>query len=293
VAPGESLPRSTSGSSHEDGIALRHVALVFVVATYLTTVLAGPMIALVVEAVRAGLARAFTSLLAPDATRALVMSLALGAIAVVVNGVLGVLGALVIVRHRFVGRRVLSALVDLPLAISPVMVGLAFILVFGRGGLAAPVLTFLDVRVLFAFPSLVIATLFVTLPYTVREIAYILEELGTSEEEAATTLGASPWQCFWRVTFPNIRGTLLYGIVMAFARALGEFGAVLVLGGSISSETQTATTFLHDALEERQTDAAYGMALVLSTASVALLLVLEQMRRRSSGREDRDHGDES
>jgi sulfate transport system permease protein len=132
----------------------------------------------------------------------------------------------------------------------------------------------------FAFPGLVLATLFVTLPYTVREVAYVLDAIGIQEEEAAATLGASPWQIFWRVTLPNVRGALGYGLLMTTGRALGEFGAVLVLGGSISGHTQTATTFIHDAIEERDLAGAHGTALALAATSVALLWALEWARAR-------------
>ena len=133
---------------------------------------------------------------------------------------------------------------------------------------------------MFSFPGLVIAALFVTLPYTIREVAYVLEEIGIGEEEAATTLGASPMQTFFRVTLPNIRIALGYGLLMTAARTLGEFGAILVLGGSISGQTQTATTFIQDAIEERQLPEAYGMALVLGITSVTLLLGLESVKGR-------------
>jgi sulfate/thiosulfate transport system permease protein len=184
------------------------------------------------------------------------------------------------VRHRFLGRRLLDTLVDLPLAVSPVMTGLAFLLLFGRDGWLEPLLTWADVKVGFAFPGLVLATLFVTFPFTLREVAYVLIELGTDEEEAAVTLGASPWQTFSLVTLPNIRFGLGYGLVLTLARALGEFGAVLVIGGAISGQTQTATTFIYNALEERQEAAAYGMALILAVASVLFLLALEWIKRQ-------------
>jgi sulfate transport system permease protein len=142
----------------------------------------------------------------------------------------------------------------------------------------------MGLKVVFSFPGLVIATLFVTLPYTVREVTYVLDEIGTSEEEAAITLGASPWHTFWRVTLPNIRLALGYGLLMTAARSLGEFGAVLVLGGSISGQTQTATTFIHDAIEERALPSAYGMAIVLAAMSVALLLILEWVKGRRPSR---------
>jgi len=144
---------------------------------------------------------------------------------------------------------------------------LAFLLVFGREGWLEPALEAGGWKVTFAFPGLVLATLFVTFPFTLREVGYVLEELGTEEEAAAATLGASSWQTFWRVTLPNIRYGLGYGVILTTARALGEFGAVLVLGGAISGHTQTATTFIYNALEERQEPAAYSVALVLARAS--------------------------
>jgi sulfate transport system permease protein len=171
-------------------------------------------------------------------------------------------------------------LVDLPLAVSPVMTGLALLLVFGRGGWLEPWLDIAGLKVSFAFPGLVLATLFVTFPFTVREVAYVLLELGSDEEEAAITLGASPWQTFRLITLPNIRYGLGYGLVLTLARALGEFGAVLVIGGAISGHTQTATTFIYNALEERQEAAAYSMALVLAAASVLFLLALEWIKRQ-------------
>lgn len=254
------------------------VTLVF---TYLGVVLFGPSLALAVETAAVGAEAALAAIGRPEALAALRMTLLLVVIAVVLNAIVGTAGAIAIVRHRFVGRALLSALVDLPLAVSPVMVGLAFLLLLGQGGWLAPLLDALHWRVVFAPPGLVIATLFVTLPYTVREVAYVLDELGTSEEEAAATLGATPWQTFWRVTLPNIRKALGYGLLMTVARTLGEFGAVLVLGGSISGRTQTATTFIHDAVEERALDGAYGVAVLLALSSVALLLTVEFMKPRA------------
>jgi sulfate transport system permease protein len=250
------------------------------VLVYLGAVLLGPVVALALETARIGFANAFGAVLMPDALAALQMSLLLVGIALAVNAVVGTFGAIAIVRHRFVGRELVSMLCDLPLAVSPVMVGLAFLLLLGRDGWLAPILDSIDVKVVFSFPGLVIATLFVTLPYTAREVAYVLDEIGTSDEEAATTLGASPWQTFWRVTLPNIRLALSYGLLMTAARTLGEFGAVLVLGGSISGQTQTATTFINDAVEERELAGAYGMAVVLAVMSVALLLALEWAKGR-------------
>jgi len=255
-------------------------ALMIAVLLYLGAALIGPLLALGAELVALGLPTVVRALSRPEALAALRMTLVLTVIAVAVNAVVGTLGAIALTRHRFLGRSVLNALADLPLAISPVMIGLAFVLLLGRGGWLAPLLESLNVKTLFAFPGLVIATLFVTLPFTLREVAYVLEEIGTSEEEAAATLGASPWQTFWRVTLPNIRLGLSYGLLMTVARSLGEFGAVLVLGGSISQHTQTATTYIYDAVEERELAGAYGMALVLGICSVALWITLEWTKNR-------------
>jgi sulfate/thiosulfate transport system permease protein len=250
------------------------------VVLYLLLVLALPLVALVIETVRIGLPSVWRALARPDAMFALWQSLWLTLVAVVVNCVLGVAIALVLVRHRFPGRRVLDALIDLSLAVSPVMIGLAFLLLLGRDGWFWPVIDAAGWRVAFAAPGLVIATLFVTLPYTVREVANVLVEVGEDEEQVAATLGASAWRTFWKVTLPNIRQGLLLGVTLTAARALGEFGAVLVLGGAISGKTETATTYIFGAIEERQTAGAYGMALVLGVASMLLLLVIERFKHR-------------
>ncbi len=249
---------------------------------YLGLVLVVPLGALVIEAADTGLGAIARALAQPEALRSLGLSLLIAAVAVVLNGAFGVAGAMVLVRHRFIGRRVLDAAVDASLAVSPVMTGLAFLLVFGRQGWLGGVLDALNLRVAFALPGLVLATLFVTLPFTVREVAYVLEEIGTEDEEAAITLGASPWAAFRRVTLPNIRHGLTLGIVLTAARALGEFGAVLVVGGSIAGRTETATTFIFTSVDERRTAAALGMALALGVVSLLLLVVLEQVKRRRS-----------
>lgn len=263
------------------------VGLLAAVIAYLGLVLVLPLAALVSRASAGGFT-ALTDVFAdPEARRGLALTLGLAGLALVVNGLFGVAGALVLVRQRFPLRNLVDALVDLPFAISPVMVGLAFLLIFGRGGTLHPLLDALDWRVVFAFPGVLIATLFVTLPFTLREVAYVLAELGEDEERAAATLGASRWQVFWRVTLPNIRFGLGYGATLTVARALGEFGAVLVLGGAISGRTQTATTFIYTAIEERKESAAYGMALVLALASALLLVLLEIFKGRVHRRESR------
>ena len=254
--------------------------LLALVLGYLGVILLLPLGAIAVRALETGPGAMLGLFTDPSARAGLRLTLILAFIAVVANGLFGVGAALVLVRHRFLGRRLLDTLVDLPLAVSPVMTGLAFLLVFGRGGWMEPWLDLAGIKVAFAFPGLVLATLFVTFPFTLREVAYVLIELGTDEEEAAVTLGASPWQTFRLVTLPNVRYGLGYGLVLTLARALGEFGAVLVIGGAISGHTETATTFIYNAMEERQDAAAYGMAFMLAVSSVLFLLALEWIKRQ-------------
>jgi sulfate transport system permease protein len=250
-----------------------------VVGAFLAVVLLVPIGALLVSVL--GDARSVAEQVVDSgALDALRLSVVLAIVALIVNGAVGVLGACVLARQRFWGRRILDALVDVPLSLSPVMTGLAFLLLFGRGGWLTPALDALDVRLTFAFPGLLIATLFVTLPFTVREVALLLEQMGTSEEDAAATLGASPWQVFWYVTLPNIRHGLAVGATLTVARALGEFGAVLVVGGAISGKTQTATTFIYAAMEERRETAAYGVALLLAVAAASILVALQRRKRQ-------------
>ncbi len=158
------------------------------------------------------------------------------------------------------------------------------LLLFGRNGLLAPLLTALDVRVAFAVPGMVLATLFVTLPFMIRELIPILEAFGIQQEQAAATMGASSWQIFWRVTLPALRWGLIYGITLTFARALGEFGAVLVIGGGVQGRTETATLYIYRALDERQYVGAYSAAIVLGLLSLALVIGTDIIRRREAGK---------
>jgi sulfate transport system permease protein len=245
---------------------------------YLGALVLVPIAAIVVRVVDAGLGTVIGELGSPEALHALWLTAILATIAVIINGLFGIVAALVLVRQRFWGRRLLDTLVDLPLTVSPVMTGLAFLLIFGRAGWLEGPLEAAGWKVTFAFPGLVIATLFVTLPFTLREVAGVLEEVGTTDEEAAVTLGASAWQTFWNVTLPNIKHGLACGVTLTLARALGEFGAVLILGGAISGKTQTATTFIYAATEERKEGAAFGMALLLALVSMVVLGVLEWLK---------------
>ena len=174
----------------------------------------------------------------------------------------------------------MNALVDLPFALSPVTVGLACVLLFGRGGWFEPFFSARGIDIIFALPSMVLVTIFISIPFVIRGVQPVLLEIGTEEEDAARTLGASVWRSFRRVTIPNIRWGLLYGVALSAARAIGEIGAVLVVSGLIQGKTETATLYIFRAVEERETAAGYVVALTLAAVSILILIGIETFKRR-------------
>jgi sulfate transport system permease protein len=217
----------------------------------------------------------------PEVLHAFWLTFVITVITVAITTFFGLCVAWVLVRQRFRGRALMNALVDLPFALSPVTVGLACVLLFGTGGWFADFFAARGIQVIFALPSMILVTIFICIPFTIRELVPVLEEIGLEEEDAARTLGASIWQTFRRVTFPNIRWALGYGIALTVARAIGEIGAVLIVSGLIQGSTETATIYIFNALEERQDAQAYVVALALAAISVVLLVVIEGFRRRT------------
>jgi sulfate/thiosulfate transport system permease protein len=195
------------------------------------------------------------------------------------NTVFGVLCALAIVRRRFRGHGLVNSIVDLPLALSPVVVGLALVLVYGRNGWWGGWLIDNGFQVIFALPGMVLATIFVSLPFVVREVVPVLREIGDEQEEASATLGASSWQTFWRVTLPAIRWGVAYGVVLTTARALGEFGAVSVVSGRIAGRTETMTLHVEERFQAIEVQDAYASSVVLALLAVATLLAMTLLRR--------------
>ncbi|MCB0153180.1 MAG: sulfate ABC transporter permease subunit [Anaerolineae bacterium] len=257
----------------------RRRLLIGPVVAYLGVLIVAPLMALVNGAFAEGVGSILTALSQPEVLASFGRTLLVAFIVVVIHALLGTVVAWVLVRQRFPGRELLNGLIDMPFAVSAVVAGYMLLLLFGRNGLLAPLLDLLDLKVAFAMPGVILATLFVTLPFMIRELMPVLEAFGTKQEQAAATLGASGWQTFWLVTFPALRWGFIYGVTLTFARALGEFGAVLVIGGGIQGRTETATLFIFRALDERQYIGAYSAALVLGLLSLMLVLGTELLRR--------------
>ena len=270
---------------HRGRIALpgdigRRRLLIGMVATYILVLILVPILALFPGAFSEGIGAVFIALSNPALWSAFGLTLTIALICVLIHTIFGTMFAWVLVRHRIFGRRLLNALIDLPFALSPVVVGYMLLLLFGRNGLLAPTLDALGLKVAFAMPGMVLATLFVTMPFMVREIIPLLETFSPEQELAAASLGANGWQTFWRVIFPALRSGLMYGILLTFARALGEFGAVLVVGGGIQGRTETATIFIFNAMDHRQYVSAYSAAIVLGLFSLILVIGTEFLRRK-------------
>ena len=229
-----------------------------------------------------GFGAAWDSVTTPDAQSAFWLTIEMVAIAVPLNTIFGVVAAVAIVRHRFRGRTLFNALLDLPFAVSPVVVGLALLLVYGRTGWFGDWLAENGLRVVFSTPGMVLATIFVSLPFVVREVIPVLREVGTEQEQAAETLGAGPLQTFWRVTLPAIRWGVAYGVVLTTARALGEFGAVSVVSGHIAGQTETLTLHVQDRFEAFDVTGAYAASLVLALLALVTLLSMNLLRRKEA-----------
>ena len=259
---------------------LSRYGLRFFALGYLSLLLLAPLGMVFWRTFEHGFWPAWHSLTTPDARHALYLTLLIAVIVVPANTIFGVLCALAIVRGRFPGKGVVNALVDLPLALSPVVVGLALLLLYGRTGWLGPWLTDHGIQVVFALPSLVLATIFVSLPFVVREVVPVLREIGTEQEQAASTLGASAVQIFRRVTLPAIRWGVVYGVVLTTARCLGEFGAVSVVSGHIAGKTETLTQYVQGQYDGFNVPGAYAASVVLALLSVITLVAMTVFRRK-------------
>jgi sulfate transport system permease protein len=255
-------------------MALSRYALRVVGLGYLALVLVAPVALVFWRAFEDGIGPAWDAVTTPAAKHAFAITILITLIAVPANTVFGVICAIAIVRRRVPGKGLVNAFVDLPLALSPVVVGLAFLLLYGRDGW----LEHLPFDVVFAFPGMVLATIFVSLPFVVREVVPVLREIGTEQEQAASTLGASSFQTFRRVTLPAIRWAVAYGVVLTTARALGEFGAVSVVSGRIVGKTETMTLHVEDRFQSFDLVGAYAASVVLAVLAIATLLAMSLFR---------------
>ena len=255
----------------------------FVVIAYLVLLVAWPVALVAVNAFTDG-AGAFVEMLSdPDILVALRLTALAAVTAVVINTVFGVGMSILLVRTEFPGKRALNALVDLPLSVSPIVVGLALVLVYGgRQGWFGQVLESWGFQVIFAIPGIIMATAFVSLPLVIREVIPVLEEIGTEQEQAAASLGASGWQTFWRITLPGIKWAVIYGVVLTLARSLGEFGAVKVVSGNVLGQTRTATLAVEEKYLNFDQQGAYAVAFLLASVSVICILIVFVLRARGA-----------
>jgi sulfate transport system permease protein len=257
------------------------VVLIVIAITYLAFILLIPAINVFVEAFSKGIGAFFEQLTKPNFVHAAKLTLFLALITVPVNTVFGLCAAWAIARRKFPGRALILSIIDLPFSISPVVAGLMIVLLYGRNGWFGPFLEAKDIKIIFAFPGMVLATAFICMPFVAREVIPVLEEVGFEQEEAARTLGAKDWQIFWRVTLPSIRWGLLYGVILTNARAMGEFGAVAVVSGNITGKTQPLPLFVEQAYKQYETQAAYSAAVLLTLLAVVTLIAKEILERKT------------
>jgi sulfate transport system permease protein len=260
-------------------------ALIAVAMAFLALFLVVPLVAVFAQALEKGAAAYAAAVREPDALSALRLTLLTAAVAVPANLLFGLNAAWAIAKFDFPGKNALAALIDLPFAVSPVISGLVFVLVFGRTGLFGAWLAAHDLRVIFAAPGIILATTFVTFPFVARELIPVMEAAGTEEEEAARVLGASGWQIFWRVTLPNVKWGLLYGVILCNARAMGEFGAVSVVSGHIRGQTNTLPLHVEILYNEYQFQAAFAVASLLALLALVTLVAksVVEWRERAGG----------
>jgi len=264
--------------------ALVRWTLIGVVLVFLGLFLAVPLAAVFSEALGKGVAAYFAAFREPDALAAIRLTLLTASIAVPVNLLFGVAAAWAIAKFEFVGKNLLITLIDLPFSVSPVVSGLIYVLLFGLQGWLGPWLAEHDIKIIFAVPGIVLATIFVTFPFVARELIPLMQAQGTEEEEAARVLGAGGWQTFWRVTLPNIKWGLLYGVILCNARAMGEFGAVSVVSGHVRGLTNTVPLHVEILYNEYNSTAAFAVASLLAMLALVTLAAKSIVEWKAQGR---------
>jgi sulfate transport system permease protein len=256
-------------------------AIITVTAAFLGLFIVVPLVNVFARAFAKGIDVYFAALTDPDALAAIRLTILVAFITVLANAVFGLIAAWAIAKFEFRGKNVLITLIDLPFSVSPVIAGLVFVLLFGLQGLFGPWLVAHDIKVIFAVPGIILATIFVTFPFIVRELIPLMQEQGTEEEEAALSLGASGLKTFFRVTLPNVKWALLYGVLLCNARAMGEFGAVSVVSGHIRGETNTLPLHIETLYEGYQAAPAFAVASLLALLALVTLVAKAALERRA------------
>jgi sulfate transport system permease protein len=249
---------------------------------YLTLLLLAPLVMIFFKTFEDGIGPPIDAITSPDGLHALKLTLIMVAVAVPLNTIFGIGCALLLARHKWKGNAIIDGVINLPFAISPVVIGLSLFLLYGTKGWFGPTLAEAGIKILFSVPGMILASVFVSLPFVVRETVPVLQEIGTDQEQAASTLGANAWQTFWRITLPAIRWGVAYGMVLTTARVLGEFGAVTIVSGSISGQTQTLPLFVAKQFEQFNFAGAYGASLLLAVLALSTLLVMNLLKRKEA-----------
>lgn len=262
--------------------ALVKPALIGFTLLYLGLVLFIPALNVFVQAFSGGIDAFLKTFSERAFIHAVQLTLLMAVVAVPLNTIFGLCAAWAIGRNkRFPGRALLISIIDLPFSVSPVVAGLMIVLLYGRNGWLGPFLDTHDIKIIFAVPGMILATAFVSMPFVAREVIPVLEEIGAEQEEAARTLGANSWQTFWRVTLPSIRWGLLYGVILTNARAMGEFGAVVVVSGNIVGKTQTLPLFVEEAYKQYDSSSAYTAAVLLACLAVITMIAKAVLERKT------------
>jgi sulfate transport system permease protein len=264
---------SAARKNHITESPLTKWILIAIALLFLTLLLILPLLTVFVQAFSKGLGVYFAAISEPEALSAIRLTLTTAAIAVPLNLIFGLSAAWAITKFKFVGRNILLTLIDLPFAVSPVIAGLIFVLIFGARGWFGPYLFDHNIKIIFSTPGIILATIFVTFPFVARELIPLMQSQGTLEEEAAATLGAKGWRIFWRVTLPNIKWALLYGVILCNARAMGEFGAVSVVSGHIRGKTNTIPLHVEILFNEYKFAASFAVASLLVLLAVVTIIV--------------------
>jgi sulfate/thiosulfate transport system permease protein len=270
--------RTIAGDASRARQATTRWALRLAAILYVTVLVALPLTVMVGRTFEEGIGEFVDSITSPEAIAAISLSLRVAALAVLINTVFGLTTALLLTRYQFPGRSVLNSLIDLPVSVSPVIAGLALILVYGRSGWFGGSFQELGIQIIYAEPAIVLATCFVSLPLVVRELVPVLEEIGLEQEQAGKSLGASGWQRLWRLTLPSVRWALAYGVVLTLARSLGEFGAVRVVAGNVLGSTQTMPLLAAQRYNDLDEQGAYSISFVMVAVAIMCIIVVAILR---------------